>query len=82
MDREKLESASFETTYARLEEIIQRLEEGNLTLDESVNLYEEGMQLAEQCDRQLNDAEMKVTRLLSAAADELDRDDGDEGPRF
>ncbi|MBC7237297.1 MAG: exodeoxyribonuclease VII small subunit [Chloroflexi bacterium] len=76
MEREKLESLSFEDTYARLEQIIQRLEEGNLTLEESISLYEEGMQLAEQCDRHLNNAELKVTQLLSAVADEIDRDNG------
>jgi exodeoxyribonuclease VII small subunit len=78
MEREKLECLSFEDTYARLEQIIQTLEQGDLTLEQSVNLYEEGMRLAEQCDRHLNKAELKVTQLLSAAADELESDDGDE----
>jgi exodeoxyribonuclease VII small subunit len=77
MEREKLESLNFEDTYARLEQIIQRLEQGDLTLEQSINLYEEGMRLAEECDRHLNRAELKVTQLLSAAADELERDDGD-----
>jgi exodeoxyribonuclease VII small subunit len=78
MEREKLECLSFEDTYARLEQIIQTLEQGDLTLEQSVNLYEEGMRLAEQCDRHLNKAELKVTQLLSAAADELESDDGDD----
>jgi exodeoxyribonuclease VII small subunit len=78
MEREKLESLSFEDTYARLEQIIQRLEKGDLPLEQSINLYEEGMRLAEQCDRHLNRAELKVTQLLSAAADELERDDGED----
>lgn len=78
MECEKLESLSFEDTYARLEQIIQRLEQGDLPLEQSINLYEEGMRLAEECDRHLNRAELKVTQILSAAADELERDDDDE----
>jgi len=78
MQRQKLDSLSFEDTYARLEEIIERLESDELSLEESVSLYEEGMKLAEHCDRQLDDAELKVTRLLSAVAEELDRDEPDD----
>ena len=73
MEKEELEALSFEDTYTRLEKFIQKLEEGNLTLEESVSLYEEGMQLARHCDRHLDNAELKVTQLLSAAAEELDQ---------
>jgi exodeoxyribonuclease VII small subunit len=72
MNREMLESLSFEDSYAKLEQVIQRLEDGDLTLDESVALYEEGMQLAKHCGRQLDDAEIKISELLTAVADELD----------
>jgi exodeoxyribonuclease VII small subunit len=74
MESEKIESLSFEDGYARLEEVIQQLEEGDLSLGESVALYEEGMQLAEHCGRKLDDAELKVTQLLSAVAGEIDGD--------
>ena len=74
MDKGKIESFSFEDTYSRLEQVIQKLEEGHLSLDESVNLYEEGMQLAEHCGQQLDDAELKVTQLLSAVAEKIDKD--------
>ena len=68
MENKKLESLSFEDSYDMLERLIQKLEEGDLTVDESIALYEEGMQLAAHCERQLDDAEIKVTQLLSAAA--------------
>jgi len=58
-------SLSFEDSYERLEMVIQRLEKPDLTLDESVALYEEGIHLAEHCDRQLEDAELRVSQLLS-----------------
>jgi len=60
-----IETLSFEDSYARLEEVIQRLEQGDLSLEESVALYEEGMSLAQHCGRQLDAAELRVTRLLS-----------------
>ncbi len=71
---EKIESLSFEDSYNRLEEVIRRLEAGELGLDKSITLYEEGMRLAQYCGRKLDDAQLKVTQLLAGAADELDED--------
>ncbi|OGO06185.1 MAG: exodeoxyribonuclease VII small subunit [Chloroflexi bacterium RBG_13_56_8] len=78
METKEIESLSFEDSYAKLEEIIQRLEGGELSLDDSMSLYEEGMRLAQQCGRQLDDAELKVYELLSAAANELEALDVEE----
>ncbi len=75
---EEIEMLSFEDSYDRLEQVIQRLENGDLSLDESVALYEEGMRLAQHCGRKLDDAQLKVLRLLSAAADEVERETLDE----
>ena len=75
---EEIEMLSFEDSYDRLEQVIQRLENGDLSLDESVALYEEGMRLAQHCGRKLDDAQLKVLRLLSAAADEVEREALDE----
>lgn len=54
---------SFETLYERLDETVRKLENGGLTLEESVALYEEGMQLARRCQELLQQAELKVTKL-------------------
>ncbi|HHX64120.1 MAG TPA: exodeoxyribonuclease VII small subunit [Chloroflexi bacterium] len=78
MNKEVLDSLSFEDSYAKLEEVIQRLEKGDLSVDESVALYEEGMQLAEHCGRQLDDAELRIHEVLSAVADELEGQSTDE----
>ncbi len=75
MNNQDLETLSFEDTYRRLEEIIQKLEEGTLSLDESVSLYEEGMQLARHCGQKLDAAELKITEVLSEMGDEIDRED-------
>ena len=54
---------SFEAVYKRLEETVRRLEEGGLTLDESIALYEEGMDLARRCQTLLDQAELRITTL-------------------
>jgi len=69
MDSKLLETLSFEEGYDRLEQVIQRLEDGDLSLEQSVALYEEGIQLAQYCEHKLDDAELKVIQLLSAAAE-------------
>ena len=56
-------SEDFETLYKRLEETLARLEEGGLTLDQSLALYEEGMKLARRCQELLQQAELKITKL-------------------
>ena len=56
-------SEDFETLYKRLEETLTRLEEGGLTLNQSLALYEEGMKLARRCQELLQQAELKITKL-------------------
>jgi len=55
---------SFEEAMQRLEEIVSRLEEGNVPLEESIGLYEEGMKLGKLCRSMLNEAELKVKKLV------------------
>jgi len=74
MDTSGIKALSFEESYARLQQVIESLEEGDLGLDQSVSLYQEGMQLASHCGQQLDAAELKVTRLLSTLGDEIDED--------
>jgi exodeoxyribonuclease VII small subunit len=72
--------ASFEAVYRQLEEAVRRLEEGGLTLDEAIALYEQGMGLARACQGLLEQAELKITTLqeLYAAAADAHDDDEDE----
>ena len=51
----------FEQNMARLLEIVPKLEQGDLTLEESVALYEEGIKLSEACSKALEQAKLKVT---------------------
>jgi len=54
---------SFEDAFKRLEEIVARLEAGDLSLDESLALYEQGQQLARHCSQLLDAAELRVQQL-------------------
>lgn len=55
----------FEKRLTRLEEIVEKMEGGELPLEESLKLFEEGVKLTKDCHKQLNDAELKVKQLLS-----------------
>ena len=55
---------NFEESMKKLETIATELENGILTLDESVKKFEEGMKIAKQCNNILEDAEKKITILL------------------
>lgn len=54
----------FEQAMGRLEEIVESLEEGELTLEESLKIFEEGMNLIRFCSKKLEEAEQKVTVLI------------------
>jgi exodeoxyribonuclease VII small subunit len=61
----------FETALTRLEEIVQELEKGELPLEQSLKLFEEGVKLARICMSRLEDAERKVEILLKDKAGNL-----------
>ncbi|MHC4592684.1 MAG: exodeoxyribonuclease VII small subunit [Planctomycetota bacterium] len=63
--------ASFEQSLQKLEDIVQRLEEGNLPLDESLRLYEEGIGAFRRCQELLEEADLKVRRLVETVEGQL-----------
>lgn len=69
--------ATFEDAMSRLNEIVRRLEEGDVPLEESMKLYEEGMRLGAQCRSILADAEQRIKRLAS----ELEGEGAEKGAR-
>jgi exodeoxyribonuclease VII small subunit len=58
------ESPSFEAALKQLEETVQRLEKGELALEESLKLYEDGIRLSRLCHAKLEEAEGKIEMLL------------------
>ncbi len=57
---------SIEEALKRLEAIADKLEDPSLDLDEAVRLYEEGLQLYEQCAKRLDAADLRITQLAEA----------------
>jgi exodeoxyribonuclease VII small subunit len=55
---------TFEEALKKLEEIVTQLEQGDLSLDESLKLFEEGIRLSRRCTKKLDEAEKKVEILL------------------
>ena len=61
----KKEELNFEELMIKLEDITNRLENEKLSLDESVKLFEEGMEISKECNNKLEDAEKKITILIN-----------------
>lgn len=55
---------SFEDALAELEQIVRRLEAGQVKLDEAILSYERGAQLKRHCERKLNEAQQRVERIV------------------
>jgi exodeoxyribonuclease VII small subunit len=83
--------AGFEEHLTKLEAVVERLERGDLTLDESVRLFEEGMKLSRSCKEELEQAEGRIQVLVEGKGgkmqvaemdvdgdDEVDADEGDD----
>ena len=58
------EIISFEQSLEELESLVEKLEKGQLTLDESLGLFERGMKLARICNQKLSKAERKIEILI------------------
>ena len=66
---------TFEAALKQLEEIVQKLERGELPLEESLKLYEDGIRLSRLCHAKLEEAEGKIELLMKDAKGELVLDD-------
>ena len=64
MARRSQKSPDFETALAELEALVERMEQGDLRLDESLKSFERGVQLTRSCQQALKQAEQKVQILL------------------
>lgn len=54
----------FEEKIKELENIVEKLSQGELSLEESLKFFEKGMQISKECSKQLNKSEEKVEKLL------------------
>ena len=66
-----IKELSFERALKELEQIVSRLERGDVELEESINIWERGEALKEHCDRLLKQAEMRVEKITLDAKGEV-----------
>lgn len=59
-------SMSFEQSMARLEQIVRVMERGDVPLEESLKLFQEGTELVRSCEKLLNEAELQVKKIVTA----------------
>jgi len=78
MCAKKLQKGSFESSLKRLEEIVDSLEQGKVSLDEAVGLYEEGIQLSKECAEKLKATELKIRKLAKSAGGDFEVTDLDQ----
>ena len=80
----KSKTTSFEEAFEELDKTVELLEAGDIPLEDSISLFERGMKLAAELEKQLEQAELRVRKLrpssveLDAADDELGASDTDE----
>lgn len=60
----KKEEINFESALTELEKIVHKLEDDSINLEESVQSFEDGIELVKKCQKQLKEAELKVNKLL------------------
>lgn len=69
-----IERMTFEQAYRELEETVQKLETGNLPLEEAMTLYQRGITLAQYCNQQLDTAELRI-KVLAPSGELVDFDE-------
>ena len=60
----KIDKFSYEEAFDKLQKIVKLLEEGNISLDESIKYYEQGIILKNHCEEKLKNAEVKINNVL------------------
>jgi exodeoxyribonuclease VII small subunit len=68
---EPVKKVDFEKSLTRLEEVVRKLESPQLSLDEAMKLFEEGVELSRECQKQLEEAEGRVEILLKKSDGKL-----------
>lgn len=60
------QNKTFEESMARLEQIVRAMERGDVALDESLKLFQEGTELVRSCQKLLDDAQLQVKKIMTA----------------
>lgn len=78
MTVKKPQKGSLEGSLKRLEEIVETLEQGKVSLDEAVKLYEEGIALSKECAEKLKASELKIRKLAKSVGGDFEIAESDE----
>jgi exodeoxyribonuclease VII small subunit len=73
----KKERPSFEEALRKLESIVSKLEDSEVTLEESIQLYEEGMKLSKYCSETLEDAVLRIEKINTGSKTDTDAKSSD-----
>lgn len=65
---------NFEKALSDLESLVEEMEQGNLSLEESLKRFEKGIALSNECQQALQNAEVKITRLLEENGSLVEQD--------
>ena len=60
------QNKTFEESMARLEQIVRAMERGDVALEESLKLFQEGTELVRSCQKLLDDAQLQVKKIMTA----------------
>ncbi len=70
-ERRRVAALPFDRALGEFKAVVEKLETGNLGLEESIGLFEQGVLLQTRCERLLNEAELRFQRLVDGAGGEL-----------
>jgi exodeoxyribonuclease VII small subunit len=66
-ERQRIAALPFDKALAEFKQVVERLESGNLPLEDSIALFEQGVLLQRRCERMLSEAELRFQRLVESA---------------
>lgn len=69
MSEQQEKEITFEKALSELEKVVQKLESGQLPLEEAIKYYEKGMNLSKTCDSILNNVSEKITHIMNEAGE-------------
>jgi len=71
----KTSKDSYEDIIIKLEQIVEQMDKGDVSLEKNLQLFEKGITLIKDCKQRLGDAELKVKKLLDISDDEIKLED-------
>ena len=71
----KIKNLTFEEAFERLNRVVDLIDDGNISLDDSIKYYEIGILLKDHCEQKLKDAELIIKKVVENKIEKIDEDD-------